>query len=120
MSEEKHIDDVIHDHSYPAFLRAWLLFKRLPAIDYCVLMAAEVPEPEVWAWCKSRARIVRLSMGSRLGDIGVNTQGRPASYEWRTGIDDLMHFSRAKDEVFDKLGTDNDGVRAKTRGFNGQ
>jgi len=90
--QPRHCDDCIHDHSLPICLRVWLLAHRLPAADGALLQQAGM-WPRLYA--DHRGRRVRVTMASRLGDLGISHDlARESGYEVRgVAVADLSNFS---------------------------
>lgn len=87
----RHCDDYIHDPAAPLCLRAWLFVHRLPAVDEALLRGAGI-SPRLYA--DHRGRRVRVTMASRLGDVGVSLDhAREYGYDERVSVADLSGFS---------------------------
>lgn len=81
-------DDYIDDPKAPDALRKFLAFARAPAHGQLL----PKPHPTLFADCDGKR--VRVTMASRLGDVGVTTDlGRELGYELRVSIDRLSNFS---------------------------
>jgi hypothetical protein len=86
-----HCDDYIPDHKQPRCLRAWLLMKRLPAYEVMLLQSYC---PPLYATKKGTRIRVRLTMASRMGDVGITTQITDThGYEERVPLGHLVDFS---------------------------
>lgn len=93
-----HIDKVPYEFSkYPAFVRAWATYHRLPAVAIVSLNEGGVKPPVVWA--KLRGRDCRLVMASRLGDVGINYTGAETGYTSRHDIEELTDFREVKEHA---------------------
>lgn len=87
----RHCDDYIHDPAAPLCLRAWLFIHRLPAVDEALLRNAGI-SPRLYA--DHRGRRVRVTMASRLGDVGVaGDHAREYGYDERVSVSDLSGFA---------------------------
>lgn len=87
----KHCDDYIHDSRAPKCLRFFLLVRRLPAIDTMLMRDCGV-DPKLFA--DHEGKRVRVTMASRLGDVGITTQlSQDMGYETRVPVEELSNFS---------------------------
>lgn len=86
----KHCDDYIDDAKSPECLRAWLKWARSPAHG----AFQPKPHPTLFADFNSSGERVRVTMASRMGDVGVTTDlNADHGYEERVAIADLSRFS---------------------------
>ncbi len=89
-----HIENFIYDLSLPAYVRAWIIVQRLPAIEKWAVestfgvgkLFADSPEfPGIR---------VRVTMASRLGDVGITPDlNREMGYDKRVMFETLDNFS---------------------------
>lgn len=90
----EHCDNYIWRLSAPTPLRFWLLINRLPALER--IMAREAGcDPQCYATYKDgdMHRIVRLTMASRMGDIGISYDlRRSMGYDKRVMVASLTDF----------------------------
>lgn len=107
--QRAHADDVAYDKTYPECLRTFILYHRLPASLRWPGGDAEkikewVPEeewpdinvgPEPLCYADHKGKRVRLTMASRIGDVGISSKLKPdgRSYTDRASIADLSNFS---------------------------
>ena len=83
----RHCDDYIDDPAAPACLRAFLAHARAPAIEH-----AGKDRPPLFA--KRNGRIVRVTMASRFGDVGVSENlDEPYGYGDRVTLSELTDFA---------------------------
>ena len=84
----KHCDDYIDDLTAPNALRKYLAFARAPAHG----LLLPKPHPQLFA---DHAGIrVRVTMASRLGDVGITTDlTADLGYTQRVGVSQLSNFS---------------------------
>ncbi len=82
-----HCDDYIDDAATPGPLRVWLQFARSPG------HGLHTPDPHPRLFADHEGERVRLTMASRLGDVGI-TQRLDAEfgYERRVMLDELSNF----------------------------
>lgn len=86
--QNDHCDDYIDDLSAPAALRKFLAFARAPAHGQLL------PKPHPTLFADHEGRRVRVTMASRLGDIGITTDhSREFGYECRVLVSALSNFS---------------------------
>lgn len=86
----KHCDDYIDDPVAPVALRKFLKFARAPAHGQLL------PKPHPKLFADHEGRRVRVTMASRLGDVGISTDfGAEFGYECRARISQLSNFSEA-------------------------
>ncbi len=90
MPNMTHCDSIIHHPKYPVCLRYFILVNRLPAIDKSLVFSA-VGLPKCFATYRNRR--VRLTMASRFGDVGINSDLNADGYEDRVSVDELTDFS---------------------------
>jgi hypothetical protein len=91
-----HVDDVIYQpNKWPDFLIAFITFHRLPAVEKMNLERCGMKPPEVWADNPNGVRC-RLTMASRMGDVGVNYTGEPTGYKDRFTLNELTGFRRQR------------------------
>ncbi len=83
-----HCDDHIDNPETPEVLNVWLKFARSPG------HGLQLPEPHPRLFADYEGERVRLTMASRLGDVGI-TQRLDAEfgYELRVMLDALTNFS---------------------------
>lgn len=112
MSDPIHCDDYINDPHVPSCLRAFLEFKRRPAIDQCgkcpVLFATmkdfrmgarptgewKKTGPEMVGVPIGKGQRVRVVMASRFGDVGITPDLEAENgYVARVHVADLCDFS---------------------------
>jgi hypothetical protein len=85
---EDDCDDYIDDPTAPAVLRTFLAFARAPAHGQLL----PKPHPKLYADYKERR--VRVTMASRLGDVGITTDlDAEFGYERRVRVCQLANFS---------------------------
>lgn len=105
-----HVDDVVEDEAYPDCLRTFLRYHRLPA---CLKAPGEDREkikkyvleeewPYIWTdpaprcFADYNGYRVRLTMASRLGDVGISPMLEGNSgYRERVSLADLSNFGDA-------------------------
>lgn len=88
----KHCDSYIHDFNQPMCLRWFIFVNRVPAVDNLLMLANGVKEPKLFADYKGRR--VRVTMASRMGDVGITYDLKPETgYEMRVPVSDLSNFS---------------------------
>ena len=81
-------DDYIDDPSAPAALRTFLAFARAPAHGQLL------PKPHPKLYADHEGKRVRVTMASRLGDVGVTTDlDAELGYERRVLVRALSNFS---------------------------
>jgi hypothetical protein len=81
-------DDYIDDPSAPAVLRTFLAFARAPA------HGALLPKPHPTLYADYEGKRVRVTMASRLGDVGITADfDREFGYERRVLVSQLSNFS---------------------------
>jgi len=84
----RHCDDCIDDPSAPAALRKFLAFARAPAHGQLL------PKPHPRLFADYDGQRVRVTMASRLGDVGIATDfGRDMGYDRRVAVSQLSNFS---------------------------
>lgn len=84
----RHCDDYIDDPAAPDALRKFLARARMPAHG----MLDPAPYPRLFA-THAGAR-VRVTMVSRLGDVGITSKlDRETGYEQRVSVEELTDFS---------------------------
>jgi len=89
-NDVKHCDDYIDDESAPEVLRRYLERARSPAHG----MTSTEPFPVLFA--DHDGRRVRVTMASRLGDVGITTVlAAEHGYETRVAVEDLSNFGDA-------------------------
>ena len=86
-----HCDAVIDDaENWPEALRKFVGYHRRPAIEIAADHAKGDFGPELYATDIRTNERVRVTMASRLGDIGVSSNLDAANgYERRVSVDDL-------------------------------
>lgn len=88
LTEFRHCDDYIDDEAQPMCLRKFLDYARSPAHG----SLRDGPKPLLFA--RYHARLVRVTMASRLGDVGITTRmHQEYGYEKRVAVADLTDFS---------------------------
>lgn len=93
----KHCEEYIDDESQPECLRKFLERARMPAHG----MLEKAPFPKLFATYQGdgwrgveKGDRVRVTMASRLGDVGVSKDFNAESgYQMRTSVDNLTDFS---------------------------
>lgn len=81
-------DDYIDDPSTPAALRTFLEFARAPA------HGAFLPKPHPKLFADYKGTRVRVTMASRLGDVGITTKlDAEFGFERRVRVRALSNFS---------------------------
>ena len=84
----KHCDAYIDDPAAPAPLRKFLDFARAPAHGQLL------PKPHPRLFADHEGRRVRVTMASRLGDVGITTDlGAEFGYECRVPVSQLDNFA---------------------------
>jgi hypothetical protein len=97
MSEISNVDHkrspehAVYDYALPAFVRAKLVMLMLPATESMILREAKIDSP---VYAKHDGRACKLTLVSRLGDIGISYSERDMGYDKRgLSIYDLTDFS---------------------------
>lgn len=86
----KHCDDYIDDPAAPEALRKFLAFARSPAHGQLL------PEPHLQLFADHDSKRVRVTMASRMGDVGITTDfSVDMGYEWRVPVSQLSNFAEA-------------------------
>lgn len=81
-------DDYIDDSTAPAALRKYLEFARAPG------HGQHLPEPHPRLFADHEGRRVRVTMASRMGDVGITTDfNAEQGYEQRVLVSQLDNFS---------------------------
>ena len=80
-------DNYIDDPSAPAALRTFLEFARAPAHGQLL------PKPHPTLYADYKGQRVRVTMASRLGDVGISTDLDADCYERRVLVRSLSNFS---------------------------
>ena len=89
-TDEADCDVYIDDPSAPTALRTFLEFARAPAHGQLL------PKPHPKLYADYEGQRVRVTMASRLGDVGITTNlGAEAGYEQRVRVSQLSNFSEA-------------------------
>lgn len=84
----KPCDDYIDDLTAPAALRKFLAFARAPAHGQLL------PKPHPRLFADYEGRRVRVTMASRMGDVGITTDfTAELGYERRVPVSQLDNFS---------------------------
>jgi hypothetical protein len=84
----KHCDDYVDDLAAPAALRKFLAFARAPAHGQLL------PKPHPRLFADHEGRRVRVTLASRLGDVGITTDfSAEFGYECRVPVCRLSNFS---------------------------
>lgn len=85
---DDHCDDYIDDPAAPAVLRAYLAFARAPAHGLLL------PRPHPRLFADRDGQRVRVTMASRLGDVGITTNlAAESGYQLRVLVRQLSNFS---------------------------
>lgn len=85
--DSKHCDDYIEDSAAPAPLRAFLRRARSPGHGMLL------PEPYPRLFADLRGQRVRVTMASRLGDVGICFDlSVEFCYDERVAVSDLANF----------------------------
>lgn len=88
----RHCDDYLDDPTQPKCLRRFLKFNRWPARWQLRAMAMGIQPPKLYATHKDRR--VRVTMASRLGDVGISTYMlKEHGYQKRVAVEELREFS---------------------------
>lgn len=88
MPNYDHCDDYIDDLTAPEALRKFLAFARSPAHGQLL------PKPHPRLFADHEDRRVRVTMASRLGDVGITTNfDAEFGYETRVNVSELANFS---------------------------
>ena len=86
----EHCDDYIDEASAHPALRTYLEFARSPA------HGAFLPKPHPQLYADYEGMRVRVTMASRLGDVGITTDfTRDMGYDRRVPVSQLSNFSEA-------------------------
>lgn len=90
---EDHIDNQAMNRDLPAFVRAWIIINRLPALEKNVVLSV-YPQQTIYAkhdgkWCK-------LWMASRMGDVGICYDLDARGYDTRVLIKHLSDFQKER------------------------
>ena len=81
-------DDYIDDPTAPEALRKYLAFARAPAHGQLL------PKPHPTLFADHEGTRVRVTMASRIGDVGISTDlGRELGYDRRVAVSQLSNFS---------------------------
>ena len=84
----RHCDDYIEDLSTPEVLRRFITFARAPAHGQFL------PRPHPALFADHAGRRVRVTMASRLGDVGITTRfDVEMGYDQRVAVGQLSNFS---------------------------
>ena len=84
----RHCDEYSDDPNAPEALRKYLEFSRAPA------HGAFLPKPHPQLYADYAGVRVRVTMASRLGDVGITTDfSRDMGYEQRVPVSQLANFS---------------------------
>jgi hypothetical protein len=87
---DDHCDHYIDDPAAPEPLRKFLAFARSPAHGQLL------PPPHPVLYADHEGRRVRVTMASRLGDVGITTDlDAEFGYEQRVRVSALSNFSEA-------------------------
>jgi hypothetical protein len=93
MSGFRHCDEYIDDLTQPECLRQFLDYARSPAHG----SLRKGPRPKLFA--RLNGRLVRVTMASRFGDVGVTTRmHQEHGYEKRVAVGDLTSFAATANE----------------------
>lgn len=85
---ERHCDDWLDDPGTVRVLREFLAFARSPAHGFFL------PKPHPTLFADHGGKRVRVTMASRLGDVGITTDLEAATgYEQRVFLSELSNFS---------------------------
>lgn len=83
-----HCDDYLDDPQAPAVLRTFLDFARAPAHGQLL------PKPHPCLFADYEGRRFRVTMASRLGDVGITTNyDAELGYDIRVRVSQLSNFS---------------------------
>lgn len=86
----KHCDDYIDDPASSVALRKFLEFARAPAHGQLL------PKPHPTLFADHEGMRVRVTVASRLGDVGITSDlGAEFGYERRVHVSQLSNFSEA-------------------------
>jgi len=97
--EEKirHCDFVAENYSEPDCLRWFIFIHRLPATLKC-LVEKKIGLPNLWA--KYRGSWRRVTMASRLGDVGITSRlDADYGYDDRVHVDELTEFTDKRPKI---------------------
>jgi hypothetical protein len=84
----RHCDDYIDDPTTVGPLRTYLAFARAPAHGQLL------PKPHPRLFADHDGQRVRVTMASRLGDVGITTDhARELGYDRRVAVSELSNFS---------------------------
>jgi hypothetical protein len=84
----RHCDDYIDDPTSPEPLRKYLAFARAPAHGLLL------PRPHPTLYADHAGVRVRVTMASRMGDVGITTNlSAECGYKQRVPVDQLSNFS---------------------------
>ena len=87
-TKTKHCDAYIDDPTAPEALRKFLAFARAPAHGQLL------PKPHPKLFADHESRRVRVTMASRMGDVGITTDfTAEMGYERRVPVSQLDNFS---------------------------
>ena len=87
LAETRHCDDFIDDPTAPEPLRKYLAFAHAPA------HGQHLPTPHPKLFADYDGTRVRVTMASRLGDVGITTDlDRDMGYERRVAVSQLSNF----------------------------
>ena len=87
-SDVRHCDDYIDDPEAAEPLRKYLAFARAPAHGQLL------PKPHPQLFADYDGQRVRVTMASRLGDVGITPDhARELGYECRVTVSELSNFS---------------------------
>lgn len=87
-TDAKHCDAYIDDPTAPDALRKFLAFARSPAHGQLL------PKPHPKLFADHESRRVRVTMASRMGDVGITTElDVEFGYEMRVSVSRLDNFS---------------------------
>lgn len=95
-NETDHCDQVVNDYTAPNVLRWFIFIQRLPAVLKC--LAREMgTDPVLFA--KYKGKPVRVTMASRLGDVGINYDlTTERGYDERVLVSQLTDFTDSIDK----------------------
>lgn len=87
VAEPKHCDDYIEDPSQPEVLRKFLERARAPAHGLLL------PDPFPTLYADLEGQTYRVTMASRLGDVGITKNfSKDIGYERRVWLEKLTNF----------------------------
>jgi hypothetical protein len=86
--DPRHCDEYIDDQTVSEALRKFLAFARAPAHGLLL------PPPHPTLFADYEGRRVRITMASRLGDVGITGNlTQELGYDCRVAVDQLSNFA---------------------------